>query len=162
MKDERWMLFIFFSVGWLVIGCDYARMTSDEAHDTYEAYFPIMPQDNVSVSGGTTAFRLAGPDALKNPLKEGGPAIAAGRAGYANFCVHCHGVRGDGRATVGQSFAPLPTDLRSERVQSQSDGELFYKIGFGHERHPPLIHSMMEEDIWAVILLMRDASSFHE
>jgi mono/diheme cytochrome c family protein len=152
----RWGLILVALACGLTAGCDYARMTSDEAHDTYEAHFPVMPPDSVSVTGGTTALRLADPNTLENPWKADGRTIAAGRKSYADFCVHCHGVRGDGRATVGQSFAPLPTDLRSEAVQAHSDGELFYRIGFGFQRHPPLIHSMMEEDIWAVIVLMRE------
>jgi hypothetical protein len=158
MRAARWIVGVIVGVGLMLTGCDYARMTSDEAHDTYEAHFPVMPPDSIGAAGGTAALRLGGPGNLKNPLKRDESTIASGLQAYANFCVHCHGAQADGRGTVGQSFAPLPTDLRSRQVQAQSDGELFYKIGFGFERHPPLIHSMMEEDIWAVIILMRDTA----
>jgi hypothetical protein len=56
---------------------------------------------------------------------------------------------------VGQSFAPLPTDLADPRVQAQADGELFAKVSLGYRRHPPLADTVSEPDRWAVIAYVR-------
>ena len=64
--------------------------------------------------------------------------IDRGRKSYGYYCVQCHGPRLNGKATVGQSFYPLPTDLLDPRVQAQKDGELFFKISLGYKRQPPL------------------------
>jgi hypothetical protein len=57
--------------------------------------------------------------------------------------------------TVGQSFFPLPADLRSKDVQSQADGALYGKIRLGYLRHPRLFTTISEGDTWAVIDFMR-------
>jgi mono/diheme cytochrome c family protein len=150
-----WRLTFALTLALLPAACDYARMTRDEAYDTYETRLPIMPPDSISVTGGMTALRMLGPRAINNPLQPSPAVINQGRATYGYFCIHCHGPEGEGKATVGQSFAPLPTNLQSSAVQNQTDGELFYKIGFGYQRHPPLIHTATEADIWAVIIHMR-------
>ncbi len=136
-------------------GCDYARMTNDDGYDTYETRLPEMPAGSVAAPGGSAALRLLGPGALHNPLPANAANVRRGTRGYGFFCIHCHGPGGKGVATVGQSFAPLPTDLSSRRVQSQSDGPLFYRIAFGYRRHPPLIDTMLEQDIWSVIVYLR-------
>jgi hypothetical protein len=56
---------------------------------------------------------------------------------------------------VGQSFSPLPADLRSNDVQSQGDGELYAKIRLGYLRHPQLFTTISEGDTWAVVDFIR-------
>lgn len=135
--------------------CDYARMTNDEALQTHEAAMPPMPTGVVPITGGIEALRRADPRGLKPPASATAAAVEQGRVAYGNFCVPCHGPRADGAGTVGQSFAPLPTDLASERVQAQTDGELFAKIGLGFRRHPPLADTVSESDRWAVVAYLR-------
>ena len=57
--------------------------------------------------------------------------------------------------TVGQSFSPLPADLRSDDVQYQTDGALYAKIRLGYKRHPRLFTTISEGDTWAVVVFMR-------
>lgn len=136
-------------------GCDYARMTNDEALQTHEAALPPLPSGTVPAAGGVEALRAADPKALRSPVSPS-PALAErGRTAYGHFCEPCHGPWADGQGTVGQSFAPLPTDLASARVQGQSDGELFRTIGLGLRRHPPLADTVSEADRWAVVAFLR-------
>ena len=135
----------------LLPGCDYARMKDQESVRTYEAEPPEAPVQSIPVSGGVAQLRNADPQRMKNPLSATNEVIARGKASYEYFCVMCHGPEGDGRGTVGQSFAPLPTDLRGAYVRDQSDGLLFYRISLGFKRHPPLYGTVASDDRWAII-----------
>jgi len=64
--------------------------------------------------------------------------------------------------TVGQSFSPLPTDLRSPYVQSQRDGEIYAKIRLGYRRHPPLYSTISENDTWAVVKYLRSLAPLQD
>jgi cytochrome c len=139
----------------LLPGCDYARMKDQESVRTYEAEPPEMPVQSIPVSGGVAQLRNADPQKMKNPLPATDEVIARGKTNYGYFCVMCHGPKGDGRGTVGQSFFPLPTDLRSAYVRNQSDGLLFYRISLGFKRHPPLYRTVSSEDRWAILHYLR-------
>lgn len=153
----RWL---FFWVGILLLvsflcSCDFARMRDDEAVEYYDMRLPDMPPGVVPLGGGAHPVLAGTPDQVQNPLPPTPAVIRRGETAYVHFCRQCHGPEGKGFGTVGQSFAPLPTDLRSEHVQSQSDGELFLKIGRGFLRHPPLAYTVSVEDRWAVVAYMR-------
>jgi mono/diheme cytochrome c family protein len=139
----------------LLCGCDYARMTDDEAINTYGKNMPEQPAHTVPVEGGIETLLVADPQNLVNPLPKDPDTVEQGRLAYGYFCRHCHGPKGDGHGTVGQSFAPLPTDLQSGTVQQLRDGEIFARISLGYKRCPPLASTMAEEDRWAVIRYLR-------
>lgn len=136
-------------------GCNYARMNDDEALQTHEAALPPLPKGTVPAAGGVEGVRTADPKTLRSPLAPSPRVLEQGRAAYGHYCVHCHGPKGDGNGTVGQSFAPLPTDLSGPAVRGQTDGELFAKVSLGFRRHPPLADTVSEEDRWAVIAWLR-------
>jgi mono/diheme cytochrome c family protein len=80
-----------------------------------------------------------------------------GKVLYSKFCAQCHGKNYDGNATVGQSFFPLPTDLRSAKVQSLSDGAFFKEISYGipEGRQPPLATTIAPMDRWRIVAYIR-------
>ncbi len=145
-------LFVIFT------GCDYARMKEQEALQTYRTQIPEMPERTIPITGGLQSLRGVDPETLRNPLSFSQDSIHLGRLAYSYYCIVCHGPKGDGNGTVGQSFAPLPTDLRSSDVQTQSDGKLFYTITFGLKRHPPLGFMIAESDRWAIVHYVRSLS----
>ncbi len=57
--------------------------------------------------------------------------IERGRVYYAQICLSCHGVRGDGQGEWAFRVIPRPADLRALRTQSRSDEELFSIISEG-------------------------------
>ena len=138
-----------------ILGCDYARMKDQESVRTYEAEPPEMPEGTIPTGGGYEVLKAANPEVLHNPLPSTQEVLEKGITGYGYFCVICHGPEADGNGTVGQSFAPLPTDLKSPYVQKQSDGILFYRISMGYKRHPLLSDTISEEDLWAIITYIR-------
>jgi mono/diheme cytochrome c family protein len=149
------ILIVLLSLFQTILGCDYARMKDQESVRTYEAEPPEMPEGIIPVKGGYEVLKAAEPGNLHNPLPSTQDVIEKGRTGYGYFCVMCHGPKADGNGTVGQSFAPLPTDLKSSYVQQQSDGVLFYRISMGYKRHPSLFDTISEDDRWAIITYIR-------
>ncbi len=145
----------FVSLVLIVSGCDYARMRNQEAVKTYKKKMPEMDARTIPGSGGYNVLRTADPAGLKNPLPVNADTVERGGRAYGYFCIQCHGPKADGNGTVGQSFAPLPTDLTSTRVQVQSDGQLFRKILLGSGRHPVLYTTVSEEDTWAIVNFIR-------
>lgn len=57
--------------------------------------------------------------------------LELGRVYYAQICLSCHGVRGDGQGEWAYRVTPRPADLRSPRVQSRTDAQLFRIISDG-------------------------------
>jgi hypothetical protein len=136
-------------------GCDYARMNDQESVRTYEKKVPEMDTRTIPVDRGYQFLVKAEPKKLKNPLPYTPQTVAQGKLAYSYFCIHCHGPKADGKGTVGQSFAPLPSNLAEGGVQDQSDGELFAKILLGFGRHPMLYTTVSETDTWTVVNYIR-------
>ncbi len=70
---------------------------------------------------------------IKNPV-EASKQIVSGKKGKKVFqtnCIVCHGETGVGNGPGGKSINPKPADLTSAKVQSQTDGEIFWKITNG-------------------------------
>lgn len=134
----------------------FGRMWQTPAVRPYENPILVMDDDAVPVHGGESVYRASDPLQLQSPLDARDPEIIKqGQVVYATFCQQCHGINHDGQGTVGQSFAPLPTDLRSPRVQQTADGLMFKEISFGVDRpgarQPALATTIFPEDRWKVV-----------
>ena len=145
------LLLLFFSPA----GCDYGRMNDQESVRTYEKKMPDGPPGTIPISGGIEVLSRTEPKDLKNPFPMTAAVISRGKEAYFNFCVHCHGPKADGNGTVGQSFAPLPSNLTDPQVLAQSAGEIFAKISLGFGRHPALASTVSEQDRWAIVNYLR-------
>lgn len=159
-KKDTWsrlagLVFAALTFWGLVAGCDYGRMKEQESIRTYETQLPEMPSGTIPVEGGVERLVAADPRHLINPLGEDPRWVERGKEAYGFYCAMCHGQRADGRGTVGQSFHPLPSDLRSKEIQDLSDGEIFAVISLGSKRSPPLAHTISEEDRWAIVRFLR-------
>jgi mono/diheme cytochrome c family protein len=137
----------------------YGRMRETPAVRPYEQPMLIMEAGLVPFEGGEALYRAASPEALKSPLdREDPPVLEAGRKLYLTYCQQCHGTAFDGNGTVGQSFAPLPTDLRSDHVQKESEGRMFQHISYGiggTGRQPALATTIPIEDRWRIVAFVK-------
>jgi len=129
----------------------YERMSDQESFRPYEARMPGVVPGAVPSGEGEERYKSAPLGSLENPLPAAGDVIAAGELAYGYFCIQCHGSEYNGDGTVGQSFAPLPTDLRSPYIQQMSADELFRSISYGIQRHPPMWYTVSAEDRWSLI-----------
>ena len=119
----------------------YGRMWETLAVRPLEEPPLSTPAGTVPQDGGEKIFMALAPDLLKSSIVLSDPAqIQIGKVLYSKFCAQCHGTGYDGNGTVGQSFHPLPTDLRNVKVQSLSEGAFFKEISYGipDGRQPPL------------------------
>ncbi len=136
----------------------YGRMRETPAVRPYEEPLLKMESGLVPVNGGETVYRTTPGIDLIPPLKmKDTTVIARGKAVYLIYCAQCHGYDYDGNGTVGQSFKPLPTDLRSTKVQSTVDGELFKSVSYGIPggRQPPLETTITIKDRWHAVAFVK-------
>jgi mono/diheme cytochrome c family protein len=136
----------------------YGRMRETPAVRPYEKPLLVMEAGTVPVSDPEAAYRAAASSGLRSPFLSGdAEAIARGQVVYATFCKQCHDDKYDGNGTVGQSFSPLPTDLRSAKVQELPDGVLFHQISYGSDsgRQPALDTTVRIRDRWCVIAYLK-------
>ena len=141
----------------------HGRMWETPAVRPHEEPILVMEKDLVPFNGGEAFLRDAQGEGLASPLNGNTPEILEmGKKAYMNYCVFCHGKNHDGMGTVGQSFHPLPSNLKSPRVMAQSDGALFYAISFGKGRAPDLATTVAVEDRWAVIHYLRSLNAGSE
>jgi mono/diheme cytochrome c family protein len=136
----------------------YGRMRETPAVRPLEDPLLKMDKGIVPVSGGEAEYRVTAGIDLRAPVNMTESAeIARGKAVYLTYCAQCHGYNYDGKGTVGQSFHPLPTDLRSPEVQSKPDGELFKTVSYGIPggRQPALQTTITIDDRWRVVAYIK-------
>jgi len=136
----------------------FGRMWETSAVRPHEELPLSTPEGTVPLQGGEEIFKALPADRLKSPVALSDPAqIQMGKVLYSKFCAQCHGKNYDGNATVGQSFHPLPTDLRSVKVQSLSEGAFFKEISYGipEGKQPPLATTIDPLDRWRIIAYVK-------
>jgi mono/diheme cytochrome c family protein len=92
--------------------------------------------------------------AKKSPLPPSAKAVADGKKSAQVNCVSCHGASGKGDGAAAAALNPKPADWTSDRVQKETDGELFWKISNGRGAMPPWKH-LPENERWALIQYIR-------
>src|SRR5947207_12336376 len=89
------------------------------------------------------------PAAEKAKKSPGGNAANGKKLAETN-CISCHGASGKGDGVAAVALNPKPADWTSAKVQSESDGSLFWKISNGRGPMPPWKH-LPEKDRWDLI-----------
>jgi len=134
------------------------RMWETPAVRPHEQPIPVMAPGIVPFNGGEALTRAAGvADLISPPTSDSAYNFKPTEKAYTVFCSQCHGRNHDGMGTVGQSFQPLPGDLRSQKVQSMSDGAIFKEISYGKPggRQPPLATTISASDRWQIIAYIK-------
>lgn len=94
---------------------------------------------------------------IKNPVAANKMAISAkkGKTTFTTYCVVCHGAKGLGDGAGGKALNPKPANLTSEKVQSQVDGELFWKITNGRGPMVKWETMLSEDQRWELVNYIR-------
>jgi hypothetical protein len=136
---------------------------------SYEAQMPMPQEGTVPVTAWNPPLPSEAQAAgLMNPLTANRRPTAddclRGKTYYEYYCGFCHGEQGDGNGPVGQSYVPKPSDLRSRKVQSLSDGQLLRAslLGTGHEtslattrKSGILLNTVLPQHRWHIVLYVR-------
>ena len=103
-------------------------------------------------------------DKTKNPIATSAESIEKGKALYLDpakgNCIFCHGDTGTGNEANMPKLRRKPADLTNkERMNAQTDGELFWKITKGITGiMPGREKKMTEEERWNVVNYVRTLS----
>ena len=88
---------------------------------------------------------------MKNAFP-GKDADGVGEDLYKQHCRSCHGNKGLGDGTKAKELKTDMRELNSAEVQSQTDGELYYKAIVGHDEMPNFEKKIKEEeDRWMLV-----------
>ena len=89
---------------------------------------------------------------MKNPVASDATTIADGKALWNTHCKSCHGSKGLGDGSKAAQLKTEPGDFSKPIVQTQADGELFYKISEGRDDMPGFKKKMPEADErWSLV-----------
>lgn len=69
-------------------------------------------------------------------------------------CVPCHGPSGKGDGPAAVALPTKPADWTSDKVQKQTDGEIFWKITNGRGAMPPW-KSLSDKERWELVSYIR-------
>lgn len=71
---------------------------------------------------------------------------------YNRNCLSCHGAPGKNNFIA---LEPPPADPASEKIQRNSDGEIFHKVSVGKGQMPAFRSVMSTEEIWKTVSYIR-------
>lgn len=125
--------------------------------------FKARPTPTVTLESGKIKQQWPAPAeaaGLSNPAKNRPEMVKLGKELYEQRCLDCHGREGKGNGFMsaqlkreGQPIAP--TNLASQMVQANTDGELFWKITNGKSPMPSSRVRFSDEERWAIVAYLR-------
>ena len=94
---------------------------------------------------------------LKNPISSANKAESVKRGAkiFKTRCMICHGTTGKGDGIGGKALTPKPQNLTSGMVQSQADGEIFWKVTNGRNDMIKWGPILTEDQRWDVVNYVR-------
>ena len=97
---------------------------------------------------------------LKNPIAPSESTLHAARRIYTDECAQCHGEHGKGDGPEAMMHDPPPSDITdARRMNTVTDGEIFYQISEGRKPMPSFKKRLTEDQRWGLVLLVRSFSA---
>ena len=94
--------------------------------------------------------------AKKNPVASNAESIKAGKELWNTNCKSCHGAKGLGDGSKAAQLKTEPGDFSLASFQSQTDGEIFYRLSVGRDDMPASKKKIPdEEDRWNLVNFIR-------
>jgi mono/diheme cytochrome c family protein len=92
---------------------------------------------------------------VQNPVKTDGRTVERGSQLFQLHCVGCHGESGIGDGKMGKVLGYKPADLTLEKLNQQSDGEIYWKISKGREPMPTWEKQLTSRERWDLVSYLR-------
>ena len=93
---------------------------------------------------------------MANPVKSDAESLKTGKEIWAKHCQSCHGKTGLGDGTKAAQLKTEVPSFADPKVQSQTDGALFYKSSEGRDDMPAFKKKIPDqEELWSAINYMR-------
>lgn len=86
--------------------------------------------------------------AINNPLEYNLSNVKKGKDLFYQNCKSCHGDPGKNNILP---LVPPPVDIASEKMQKNTEGEIFYKISTGRAGMPQFKATISEDDRWRIV-----------
>ena len=104
-------------------------------------------------------YELAGQQ-VKNPYMVTPEFLEKGKKIYTNFCVHCHGEKGDGNGILVQrdKFAGVPS-YYSAALKDLSEGKMYHSIYYGKNMMGSHASQINYAERWEVIAYVQKLRS---
>jgi mono/diheme cytochrome c family protein len=90
-----------------------------------------------------------------NPVRGDGRTVERGAQLFRLHCVDCHGEGGNGNGKMAQKLGYKPADLTLEKLNQQTDGEIFWKISKGREPMPAWDKQLSSRERWDLVSYTR-------
>jgi len=146
---------LVFAALFLFVLYEGPRMTVQHHLREFQMVMPAPAAGTATVTPPARLPAEAEAAALKNPLPPTSHNVASGGVYYGYYCVFCHGDSGAGDGPVGQSYTPVPADLRTAKIAAYPDGKLLRSMltGTGHE--PVLQRVVPPGHRWFLVTYLR-------
>lgn len=95
---------------------------------------------------------------LQSPLRDSVLAEQKGKELYNIYCWSCHGETGFGDGAAGGALGQRPANFHSQKVKSESNGALFWKLSTGRGNMPPFRDVLTEQQRWQLVAYIRRIS----
>jgi mono/diheme cytochrome c family protein len=94
---------------------------------------------------------------LKNPVAVSAAAVEKGAKLFRQYCVDCHGAKGDGKGHMADSLKRKPADLTSGPTKALADGEIFWRVSKGDDIMPSFEKTfpLPENERWELVHFVR-------
>lgn len=96
---------------------------------------------------------------MKNPFPADEFSLERGKHSYQLDCVRCHGKEGKGDGLIAEKVHKQITDLGSEAIQKETDGQLFWKIS--EARRPMPLTDITDDQRWDIVNYIRTFKKTH-
>jgi len=98
-------------------------------------------------------------EAINAPSEYSLDNIKRGKEVYNRNCLSCHGDPGKNNPLT---LVPMPVDVASEKMQTNSEGSLYYKMTVGKGVMPPFQTTISETDRWNLVHFIKNYSPDRE
>lgn len=96
-------------------------------------------------------------DSLINPYMIEPLTLPLGEEIYNLYCSSCHGDKGLGNGSAGNSLKIKSANFHDKDIQNQSDGALYWKLTKGRGSSMPSFKEVLtDEQRWQLVAYIRD------